>query len=301
VELSVVVPYFNPGEALQRTVHRLIKVLTAAGHAFEIIAVCDGSTDGSAQRLAAIGDLRLRQLAHERNRGKGAALRTGFAGARGRYIGFIDGDGDLDPAVLPAIRNTAALGGLDAVIGAKQYANPLGARRESARRMFSAGYRALVRFLFSLTVRDTQTGVKLFRREALAAVLPRCRQDRYAIDLELLAWMHRLGYRRVLEVPVALERRGRSTITLSSVVKLLTDTLALRAWLIGFSLGWVGATGAHRAGAARRAERFADESGAASSQTTAVPVFGEPAAVSLVGVLPAGRIPALPRMWAGTG
>jgi len=294
LELSVVVPYFNPGDALRRTVDRLIDVLTAAGHAFEIIAVCDGSTDDSSQRLAAVEDLRLRHVAHGYNRGKGAALRTGFARARGRYIGFIDGDGDLDPAILPGIRNSAALGDLDAVIGAKEYAHLRHARtkRENARRVFSVGYRALVRSLFSLRVRDTQTGVKIFRREALADVLPRCRQDRYAIDLELLAWMHRLGYRRVLEVPVALERRGASTITAASVVRLLADTLALRLWLAGFPLRWAGTT----RGTARISDGLRWDPGA-----TAVPAFGEPFAASVVGVLPAGRILAPPHTVAGTG
>ena len=283
VELSVVVPYFNPGDALRRTVDRLIEVLAAAGHAFEIIAVCDGSTDDSSQRLAAVEDLRLRHVAHGSNRGKGAALRTGFTRARGRYIGFIDGDGDLDPAVLPDIRSRAALGGLDAVIGAKEYARPhgSGSRRENARRVFSAGYRTLVRHLFALRVRDTQTGVKIFRREVLADVLPRCRQDRYAIDLELLAWMHRLGYRRVLEMPVVLERRGPSTITASSVLKLLADTVALRLWIAG------------------QAPDLADGPGTEPVETV-VPAFGEPFAASVVGVVPAGRILAPRHIPAGT-
>ena len=229
VALSVIVPYFNPGNALRPTVDRLIEVLSTAGLTFEIIAVCDGSTDDSAQRLAAVRDARLLQVAHPCNRGKGAALRTGFAQARGRYVGFIDGDGDLDPGVLPDMHDAAESSGLDAVVGAKRYAAVPGAGRQGARRVFSCAYRTFVRALFALTVRDTQTGVKIFRREVIAEVLPRCRQDRYAIDLELLAWMHRLGYCKVREVPVALERQGTSTVTAFAVVKLLLDTISL--WL----------------------------------------------------------------------
>ena len=154
------------------------------------------------------------------------------------------------------------------MVGAKRYAAVPGAGRQDARRVFSCAYRTFVRALFALTVRDTQTGVKIFRREVIAEVLPRCRQDRYVIDLELLAWMHRLGYCKVREVPVALERQGTSTVTAFAVVKLLLDTISLRLRLATVAL-----------------RRSVGAEAGAGSRRPVIPLLGEPFGSRLAEVL----------------
>ncbi len=97
VDFSVVVPFRNPGPMLRRTVEQLRYVLRAQGITFEVIAVSEGSTDGSAAGLGDIAEARV--IASGDICDKGAALEAGFAVAGGAWIGFVDLDGDdeVDP------------------------------------------------------------------------------------------------------------------------------------------------------------------------------------------------------------
>ena len=99
-ELTIVMPYYNPGDRLGRNVGDVVAVLEHANLDFEVIAVSDGSTDGSGRRASEPLDHgRVRRIELARHKGKGEALRVGLAEGRGRYLGFIDADGDL-PAEL---------------------------------------------------------------------------------------------------------------------------------------------------------------------------------------------------------
>src|SRR5580658_31274 len=95
VDVSIVVPYYNPGARLRATVEHMVRVLDASGMTFEIIAVSDGSTDGSPFTLAGFPESMVRRMDFATNAGKGAALRAGLGMGRGRYLGFIDADGDI--------------------------------------------------------------------------------------------------------------------------------------------------------------------------------------------------------------
>ena len=95
------------------------------------------------------------------------------------------------------------------------------------RRLYSFGYQQLNRVLFQLPTRDTQTGIKLIRRETLAAVLPKMVEKRFAFDLELLVVARRMGYRNFVELPVWITERFTSTISLKAVRGMLIDTLAI--------------------------------------------------------------------------
>jgi glycosyltransferase involved in cell wall biosynthesis len=94
------------------------------------------------------------------------------------------------------------------------------------RRLYSLMYQLLTRVLFGLRVRDTQTGIKLVRRDVLTEVLPRMVEKRFAFDLELLAVAHRLGFRQTAELPVRIGERFSSTISPPMVWRMLQDTLA---------------------------------------------------------------------------
>ncbi|MFD0567226.1 glycosyltransferase family 2 protein [Kitasatospora saccharophila] len=225
VEISVVVPYYNPGPAVARHLSGLLRVLDRHGASYEVLAVDDGCTDGSRRRVARLGHRRLRLLGHPANRGKGAALRTGFRQCRGRWIAFIDADGDLPAELLPGLLDAARRAGADAAVGVKHL------QHGRVRRLCSGAFRLLARVLFRLPVRDTQTGLKVFRREALAGVLPLCREDGFVFDLELLALLHRHGHRRFTELPVVVRPRTGSTVRPSTALRMLTEALRLGARL----------------------------------------------------------------------
>jgi hypothetical protein len=225
---NLVVPYYNPGKLLVPTIERLLSVLDASGATYEVIAVSDGSTDGSDRELdeALTGRPQLTNVVLADNQGKGAALRVGLAMGHGRYLGFIDADGDLDPILLDSFQTMVGLYSPDIILGSKRH--PLSeVEYPFLRRVYSWGYQQVVRIGFRLNIRDTQTGIKLIRRDVLSAVLPRMVEKRFAFDLELFVIARRLGYKRFLEAPIRLRHQFTSTVSWRSVYRSLLDTMAI--------------------------------------------------------------------------
>lgn len=235
MDLTVVTPAYNGEGRIRESIRAITAALREAGIQYEVILVSDGSNDGTAEAARSAGVDELSVIHYEENQGKGFALRTGIARARGEYVAFIDSDGDLDPRELPRFLDLMRMYRADLVIGSKRH--PLSeVSYPRARRIMSWGYHKMVRLLFGLAVGDTQTGIKLARREVLAAVLPRTLEKRYAFDLELLVAARRLGYRRVLEAPIRLDYQFSSTMSPRAVRGILNDTAAvwyrtyLRRW-----------------------------------------------------------------------
>jgi glycosyltransferase involved in cell wall biosynthesis len=223
---SIVVPYYNPGDHLRATVDQLVRVLAASQTSFEIIAVSDGSTDGSAVTLDEFPEGVVRRVAYGTNVGKGHALRTGLAMCSGRYVGFIDADGDISPEFLGAFISVMHAEEPDIIIGSKRHPDS-SVHWTPLRRLYSWGHQCLVRRLFRLDVKDTQVGIKLMDRRVVNDVLPLLRESRFALDLELLVLARNLGYTRILEAPVRIEERNGSTVSLQRAWRLLVDTLGL--------------------------------------------------------------------------
>jgi len=225
VELSVVVPFYNPGAALLPTVERLVRCLTDANVTFEVIAVSDGSTDGSERSIAGIAGVRL--VDSRINQGKGAALHLGFAAARGSWVGFVDADGDIDPEHLVEYLLLARDGGHAGVYADKRHAASVSAS-SPFRKLVSTFYSTLVTLLFLLGMRDTQTGCKVLRRDVLADLLPRLRERRFAFDLEFFVAAKAAGIQGFVGAPVRLsERVAGSTVTSKAILRTIRDTFVI--------------------------------------------------------------------------
>ncbi len=225
LDLTVVVPYYNPGPALRSTVERAVEVLRETGISFEVVTVSDGSTDGSDASLEGMDPELVVQVVLP-HAGKGKAVRAGLARGRGHYLGFIDGDGDVPPELLAEFVQVVQKSHPDVVLGSKRHPESQ-VVYPVARRMYSWGYQQLVRVLFHLDVRDTQAGIKLVRREVLAEVLPLMVEQGYAFDLEMLVIARRLGHRDLVEAPVRIGRRFTSTVSRRVVFDMLRDTFAI--------------------------------------------------------------------------
>jgi glycosyltransferase involved in cell wall biosynthesis len=225
LDVSIVVPYYNPGLRLRRTVEDMVRVLDASGMTFEIITVSDGSTDGSPFTLEGFPEGVVRRVSFDTNVGKGHALREGLARGRGRYLGFIDADGDISPELLAPFVSIMRAQHPDIIIGSKRHPDS-SVHYPPLRRLYSWTYQHLISVLFRLQVKDTQVGIKLVDRAVIADVLPLLRESRFALDLELLVLSRRLGYTRIVEAPVRIEERFGSTISVKAVWLLLVDTLA---------------------------------------------------------------------------
>ncbi len=244
--ISVIIPAFNEAERVARTLHEIDAAMAAFGAPYEIVLVDDGSSDDTiehAKRAAAtLEHVRLIRL--DVNAGKGWALVRGAQVAHGELVMFMDADLDVHPRQLAILHDALERGGADVVTGSKlhpasQVHYPL------RRRVLSLGYYVLVRLLFRLPVRDTQTGLKLYRREVLERIVPRLLVKRFAHDLEALVNAHRLGY-RILEAPVVVtQERPFPRIGLTDALLVTKDTAAIfyRTYLlryydrVGASLG----------------------------------------------------------------
>ncbi len=226
VSISIVIPYYNPGKRVVSTVEGVLDVLGASGGSFEVIAVNDGSTDGSPTLVGAIDDGHLVRIDIPVRSGKGNAVTIGLRGARGDYLGFIDGDGDIPPSTIATMLEVIDQESPDLIIGSKRHPDsdvvyPL------LRRIYSWGYQQLIRVLFNLNVKDTQVGTKLLRRDVADAILPSMTEKGFSFDLEMLVLARRAGFNRVAEVPVAIMQRFGSTVSIRSALAMLQQAFSI--------------------------------------------------------------------------
>lgn len=163
--LSLVLPAYNEDANIEYVVRRALAVLPAFAESIEIIVVDDGSRDETAAIAArlASGDDRVRLMRHERNRGYGAALTTGFRASTGDYVMFMDADRQFD---IGDVRLLAPF--------AEEYDIVAGFRMERSdpihRRVFAEMFNVAVRVLFGVHLRDIDCAFKLFRGDLLRAL-----------------------------------------------------------------------------------------------------------------------------------
>src|SRR5579872_1180204 len=229
-KISVIMPAYNEARHIAKNLIEVVDTLSGFEYDFEVIVVDDGSPDQTyleAAKLLSTHPEFVRVVHYDENQGKGNALICGTSFARGNVIVFLDADMDLHPSQIPVLFGIMDSTGADAVIGSKRHPASV-VNYPLKRRLYSAVYYSLIRLLFGLPVKDTQTGLKVFKREVLDRVFPRVLVKRFAFDIEVLANAHRLGY-KIADAPVTLEfQRGAfGRIKPRDIRKILTDTLAI--------------------------------------------------------------------------
>jgi glycosyltransferase involved in cell wall biosynthesis len=203
--LTACFPVHDEEATVVEVAERCLAVLPAVAERWELVIVDDGSRDDTPRRLDGLVARRpeVRIVRHAERRGYGAAVRSGLAAARHRYVFLTDGDGQFDPAGLPRLVRGLARG--DAVLGYRR-------RRADPwyRRVNGAAWRLLVRLLLGVRVRDPNCAFKLVPRRVLAPAS--LRSDGAAISAELLLRL-RQRRARLVELPVEhLPRRhGRAS------------------------------------------------------------------------------------------
>jgi len=186
--LSIFFPCHNEEANVERVVSSALELAPRVADDFEVIVVDDGSADRTAEIAEALAreNPRVRLVRHERNRGYGAALKTGFASATKEWIFFTDGDGQFDLAELPVLVRLVEDGQCDLAIGYRiKRADPF------VRSLNAWLYRCLIRVLFGLQVRDIDCAFKLIRRSVFEKV--RLEADGALVSAELLIKAKKAG------------------------------------------------------------------------------------------------------------
>ncbi|HEV2339137.1 MAG TPA: glycosyltransferase [Patescibacteria group bacterium] len=220
--ISLIVPAFCQEKTIQKDVRQIQKVMDTITKNYEVIIVVDGYIDKTVEQVKKIKSRKIKVVGYAHNHGKGYAVRYGMAKARGNLIAFIDAGMDLHPRGLQQMIQRIQDEKLDIVIGSKLHPDS-NVHYPWQRRVLSWGYRTMVKMLFSLSIRDTQVGLKLFRRKVLEDVLPRLLVKKFAFDIEILAVANYLGYTKIEESPVDLRFNNWSSITSKNFWKAIYD------------------------------------------------------------------------------
>lgn len=232
--ISIIVPAYNQEKTIIKDLTRIKRVLDQLRYSTELICVVDGKIDRTfeiASRFAKRNN-NVKVIGYETNKGKGYAVRFGMAESRGDVIAFIDSGMDLNPNGLSMLLEHFEWYDADIIVGSKRHPASK-VEYPWQRRILSIGYQVLVWLLFGLKIRDTQVGMKFFRRTVLEKVLPRLLVKRFAFDVEMLAVANFLGFNRIYEAPIDIRLNfgGTSTITnqrfFRTVLGMLLDTLAV--------------------------------------------------------------------------
>ena len=208
--LSVVIPAFNEEKGIHEIASRVLSVESALRRAgvdgLELLIVDDGSRDKTAEVAQSIAGVSL--IRHPKNRGYGAALKTGFSKASGELIGFLDADGTYPPEYFPQLCQ-CALSGADLVIGSRMAGEET--RMPLTRRLGNFFFANLLTLLSHQKVTDSASGMRVFRREILERIYP------LPDGLNLTPVMSTRALHEgltILEVPIPYsERVGRSKLS----------------------------------------------------------------------------------------
>ncbi|MBX7074996.1 MAG: glycosyltransferase family 2 protein [Pirellulales bacterium] len=201
--LSVVIPAYNES----RTLEEIVRRVEAAPIPKEIILVDDASTDGTreiVQRLAQRAGIRA--ILHERNQGKGAALRTGFAAATGDVVIIQDADLEYDPNDYRKLLQPIIDGRADVVYGSR-FKGEVARVHLYWHRVANGIITFLSNVFTNLNLTDIETCYKVFRREVLSDIT--IRQNRFGVEPELTAKIARRKY-RIYEAPISYSGRDYS-------------------------------------------------------------------------------------------
>jgi glycosyltransferase involved in cell wall biosynthesis len=201
-KLSVIVPVYNERNTLVEVLRRMRAVELPDGIEREIIVVDDGSDDGTRDVLKQLSDSTVRVVLHDVNRGKGAALRTGFGHATGEYVLVQDADLEYDPEDWPKLLKPVLRGRARVVYGSR-----FTGERRNMLLLHWIGNRFLsmtTNVLYNTTLSDMETCYKLLERDLVDEL--RLHSNRFDIEPEITAKVLKRGI-RIYEVPISYSGR----------------------------------------------------------------------------------------------
>ncbi len=232
--LSVVVPSYKEGKTIKddlESIEGTLKEGLPKDYDYEIICVEDGVFDNTSEEAAKVKSKKLQFYSNKKNMGKGYSVRFGMKKAKGDIVSFIDAGRDIRPKGLMMLMVHMDWYDADIIVGSKRHpASKLD--YPFFRTLMSVVYEWMLKILFGLKLKDTQSGLKFFKRDVIDSILPKLKVDRFAMDIEMLALARHYGFKRIFEAPIKVDfEKGASNIQMfpftnpNSPAKMIWDTL----------------------------------------------------------------------------
>lgn len=220
---SLIIPAYNESNRISP----LLKSLKNSN--IEFIFICDG-IDNTAEIIHDYSkgndSLNIRCLTFEHRLGKGGGVYAGFRSASSPILGYMDADNSTSVSEL--IRLSTLMSDHDGVIGSRHFPGQVLQRKQPLyRRIQSRIFNGIIRLLFGLPFYDTQCGAKIFKKEAIDAVLPDLRSTGFEFDVELLWHLSKKGY-SLIEVPVIWNDTQDSRLRLSDTLSMMVTLFRVR-------------------------------------------------------------------------
>jgi len=232
MKVSIIIPIYKQEKTIKVDLENICDTMSKTRWEYEVIAVIDGSPDGAYKEARKIKLPNLQVYKYDVNKGKGYAVRYGMARATGDYISFIDAGMDIDPNGISMLLEHMEWYDADIIVASKKH--PVSqCNYPLMRKIYSFVYYMLVKVLFGLNLKDTQTGLKVYKRQVLEKVLPRVLVKHFAFDIEILAVAKSLGFTRIFEAPVKIKWDSGNTnfsvllILDKNIQAMIVDTLAI--------------------------------------------------------------------------
>lgn len=224
-KVSVVIPAYNENNIICEMLKECSKSLEEIDH--EIIIVDDGSLDGTYDKVIEFSKNHktIKVVNYGDNHGKGFAIRYGAKYANGDLVAFIDADLNIHPRQILRLIEEMEKSGADIVVGSKRHKDSK-VKYPLNRKIYSDLYYYFVRILFGIPIKDTQVGLKLYKREVVEKIFPIVLVKRYAFDIEILANAHKMGYKMV-EAPIDINMDFDSKVNKKAIWNMFWDTCAV--------------------------------------------------------------------------
>ncbi|MFL6289677.1 MAG: dolichyl-phosphate beta-glucosyltransferase [Thermoanaerobaculia bacterium] len=226
-DISVVIPAYNEAERLGSTLERAVDYLSRRGLSYEVLVVDDGSRDRTVEVAEGFAGRGVRVIRHERNRGKGAAIRTGVAATRGAEVLLSDADASTPIEELEKLQRW--LPEAPVVLGSRAVAGADVRRHQPFyRELMGKTFNRIIRLAGVHGLNDTQCGFKLLEGNAAREIGAELTIDGFAYDVELVWLARRHGY-KVVEVGVVWVDSPDSRVDpIRSSLSMLRDVVRMR-------------------------------------------------------------------------
>lgn len=227
--LSLIIPVYKQEKTIVKDVKQIKKVLDSIRYNHEIIVVFDGASDQSYKKVKQANIPKVKTISYIKNQGKSYAIQIGMKKAIGDYVMFVDSGMEIDPNSISMLLEHMEWYNADIIVGSKRHPASQ-VNYVASRKLLSEGYYFVVKLLFGIKVRDTQAGIKIFKKNVLEKILPKLVGKKFTGDLEMLVIADTLGFKRIYEAPIKLDYSLgtlSSAATIKSISNIMMDTLAI--------------------------------------------------------------------------